>query len=82
MLWRQCPTPLRLGIVVMINTNRSTERTDDNDNYSEHYSSTYNRGKWGKVMTRGKMVIRSVGFNIQMASFDKYQKLVLPLDIF
>ena len=70
MLWRQCPTPLRLGIVVMINTNRSTELIDD-DNYSEHYSSTYSRGKWGKVMTRGKMIFRSTGFNIQMASFDK-----------
>ena len=29
------------------------------------------RGKWGKVMTRGKMIFRSTGFNTQMASFDK-----------
>ena len=28
------------------------------------------RGKWGNVMTRGKMIFRSTGFNIQMASFD------------
>ena len=41
------------------------------------------RGKWGKVITRGKMIFQYTGFNIQMASFDKKQKLVLlPLDIF
>ena len=31
----------------------------------------FSKGKWGKVMTRGKMIFRSTGFNIQMASFDK-----------
>ena len=29
------------------------------------------RGKWGKVMTRGKMIFQSTVLNIQMASFDK-----------
>ena len=33
-------------------------------------------------MTWGKLIFRSIGFNIQMTSFDKYQKSVLlPLDI-
>ena len=27
------------------------------------------RRKWGKVMERGKMIFRSTGFNIQMASY-------------
>ena len=37
------------------------------------------RGKWGKVMTRGKVTFELTGFNIQMTSFDKEQKLVLLL---
>ena len=41
------------------------------------------RGKWGKVMTRGKVIFGPAGFNIQMTSFEKEQKLViLLLDIF
>ena len=29
------------------------------------------RGKWGTVLTRGKIIFRSTGFGIQMTSFDK-----------
>ena len=29
------------------------------------------RGKWGTVLTRGKMIFRSTGFRIQMTAFDK-----------
>ena len=45
-------------------------------------SITSSRGKWGKVMTRGKVIFGPTGFNIQMTSFDKEQTLVILLDIF
>ena len=37
------------------------------------------RRKWGKVMTRGKLIFRFAGFNRQMASNDKEEKLILLL---
>ena len=42
-------------------------------------------GKWGKVMTRGKVIFGPTGFDIQMTSFNREQKLVILhvlLDIF
>ena len=33
------------------------------------------RGKWGKVMTWGKVIFGPAGFNIQMTSFEKEQKI-------
>ena len=38
-------------------------------------------GKWGKVMTRCKVIFGPTGFNIQMTSFDKEQQLVMLLTI-
>ena len=37
------------------------------------YSQFHNRGKWGKVVTQGKVIIGPPGFNMQMTSFDKEQ---------
>ena len=50
-----------------------------------HWPKNTNRGKWDEVMTRGKVIFGPTGFNIQMTSFDKEQKLIillLVLDIF
>ena len=33
------------------------------------------REKWGKVMTRSKVIYGPTGFNIQMTSFDKKTKV-------
>ena len=37
------------------------------------------QGKWGKVITRGKLIFRFAGFNRQMTQNDKEEKLILLL---
>ena len=37
----------------------------------------YVGGKWGKVMTRGKLIFQFAGFNRQMTPNDKEEKLIL-----
>ena len=37
------------------------------------------RGKWGKVITRGKLIFRFAGINQQMTPNDKEEKLILLL---
>ena len=37
------------------------------------------RGKWGKVMTRDKLIFRFAGFNRQMTPNDIEEKLILLL---
>ena len=51
------------------------------ENMSAKICQNTRRGKWGKVMTRGKVIFRSTGFNVQMASFEK-KLVLLQLDIF
>ena len=37
------------------------------------------RGKWGKVMTRGKVIFGPTGYHMQITSFYKEQKMVILL---